>query len=89
MNERMLDRSMTMDDILKEVRQIRTSLMQYGVKLVSTAELAEMLHTSTTNIDRYRRQGTFPAVKVGKGYLFDKDAVIAIARERMGTDEGL
>ena len=44
-------------------------------RILLAAEVAEYLHVSLATVHRLVRQDLIPAIRIGRGYRFDRDAI--------------
>ena len=56
-------------------------------KYVSAEELATMTPLTVSSIWRYARLGVIPAVKIGRRYMFDVEAVFAALEKNFSNVE--
>ena len=49
--------------------------MPREIKLLTTKQVAEMLHLHTITVSQYAKRGIIHASKIGKGWLFSESAV--------------
>ena len=50
--------------------------------MITTKELAEILKYEVSTITRWAAKGDIPSVKVGKGYRFELEEVIAALKNK-------
>lgn len=68
--------------ILETEREILSAVKV--TDLMTTKDVAEVLHTSGARVDELRRSGRLNAVKIGKGYIFDRKEVVEMIRKEIG-----
>ena len=69
------------------LRTIRVSALHDSTsELLSTKDVAELLHTSGARVDELRRSGKLNAVKIGKGYIFDRNEVVNMVRKEIRNE---
>jgi excisionase family DNA binding protein len=51
-------------------------------KYIDIEELSELLHISTSTINRWVKKGTVPTYKVGSRRLFDKKEILEWMKEK-------
>lgn len=74
--------------ILRAILETESEILK-SVKapdLLTTRDVAEILHTSGARVDELRRSGKLNAVKLGKGYIFDRNEVVNMVRKEINNE---
>ena len=56
------------------------------IEFLDTDQVAKMLHCEVSTIAGLACRGELPATKLGKGYLFVADDVVAFVRSKIASD---